>query len=200
MTRLKYATDAIVDCPHETPTYDEGGPYRVIRTADVSEGRLHVAAMYSVAEQEYLQRIRRMPLEAGDIVYGREGERWGFAAQVTESEAFCLGQRMMQFRATTSMHARFLMWQLNAQSTYCQGEMDTVGATSPHVNVGTIRSYALSEPPLAEQREISAFLDAETAKLDRLDGEAERTISLLKERRNALIAAAVTGQVDVRNA
>ena len=105
----------------------------------------------------------------------------------------------MQFRAAASMHPRFLMWQLNAQSTYRQGQIDTVGATSPHVNVGTIRNYVLSEPPASEQQEISEYLDAETAKLDSLDAEAERTISLLKERRSALIAAAVTGQIDVRH-
>ena len=78
--------------------------------------------------------------------------------------------------------------------------MDTVGATSPHVNVGTIRNYVLAEPPHDEQQEISAFLDAETARLDALDLEASRAIALLKERRSALIAAAVTGQIDVRQA
>jgi type I restriction enzyme, S subunit len=198
LTRLKYVTDAVVDCPHETPIYDEEGPYRVIRTADISDGRLHLEAMYSVCEEEFLRRIRRMPLNEGDVVYGREGERWGFAAQVPESNAYCLGQRMMQFRAAARMHPRFLMWQLNAQSTYRQGDVDTVGATSPHVNVGVIRNYALSEPPATEQREISDFLDSETAKLDVLGAEAERMILLLRERRSVLIAAAVTGQLDVR--
>ena len=199
-TRLKYAAEAVVDCPHETPVYDDEGSYRVIRTADVSEGRLHAETMYSVSQIEYLQRIRRMSLERGDIVYGREGERWGFAAQVPESGVFCLGQRMMQFRATTDTHPRFLMWQMNAQSTYRQGETDTVGATSPHVNVATIKNYILSKPPVAEQRQISDFLDIETTKLDSLDFEARSAISLLGERRSALIAAAVTGQIDVRSA
>jgi type I restriction enzyme S subunit len=46
--------------------------------------------------------------------------------------------------------------------------------------------------------EIAAFLDAETTRLDALDFESTRAIALLKERRSALIAAAVTGQVDVR--
>ncbi|SFN61704.1 type I restriction enzyme, S subunit [Formivibrio citricus] len=200
VTRLKYATNAIVDCPHETPAYDDTGSYRVIRTADVSEGRLRREGMYSVTQQEFMQRIRRMPLEKDDIVYGREGERWGFAAQVPENDIFCLGQRMMQFRAAAGMYPRFLMWQLNAQSTYRQGQIDTVGATSPHVNVGTIRNYVLTEPPPREQEEISTFLDAETVKLDELDTEAELAITLLKERRSALIAAAVTGQIDVREA
>ena len=76
--------------------------------------------------------------------------------------------------------------------------MDTVGATSPHVNVGTIRNYVLADPGLEEQQQISTFLDAETSRLDALTTEATRGIALLKERRSALISAAVTGKVDVR--
>lgn len=198
VTRLKYATRMIVDCPHETPVYDEDGAHKVIRTADISEGRLQADAMYSVNEPEYLNRVRRQSLQKNDIVYGREGERWGFAAQVPEDDVFCLGQRMMQFRSADSMNSSYLMWQINSLSTYRQGQMDTVGATSPHVNVGTIRNYLLAEPPLGEQEEIAAFLDTETARLDSLCTEAERAIALLKERRSALISAAVTGQIDVR--
>ncbi|MBC7860173.1 MAG: restriction endonuclease subunit S [Burkholderiaceae bacterium] len=200
MTRLKYATSLIADCPHETPVYDEEGTYKVVRTADITEGQLHANDMYCVNEVEYQKRIRRHALRKDDLVYGREGERWGFAAQVPEDEKFCLGQRMMQFRSTDTMHPRYLMWQLNSLSTYRQGQIDTVGAAAPHVNVGTIRNYYLAEPPLKEQKEIFAFLDSESTKLDVLTTEAKRVIALLKERRSALIAAAVTGQIDVRGA
>lgn len=52
-------------------------------------------------------------------------------------------------------------------------------------------------PPLKEQRAIVAYVAAETAELDAMRVATERTIGLLKERRAALIAAAVTGQIDV---
>ncbi len=52
-------------------------------------------------------------------------------------------------------------------------------------------------PPLDEQRAIVAHITRETAKLDAVRAATERTIALLKERRSALIAAAVTGQLDV---
>lgn len=52
-------------------------------------------------------------------------------------------------------------------------------------------------PPKEEQREIVAHISSETAKLDALKTAAEKTIALLKERRSALIAAAVTGQIEV---
>ena len=55
-------------------------------------------------------------------------------------------------------------------------------------------------PPLSEQREIVAHIAQETRKLDELRAATERTTDLLKERRTALTAAAVTGQIDVEKA
>lgn len=55
-------------------------------------------------------------------------------------------------------------------------------------------------PPIEEQETIVSYCLHEIAKLDGLKAESERAIMLLKERRTALIAAAVTGQIDVRQA
>jgi type I restriction enzyme S subunit len=55
-------------------------------------------------------------------------------------------------------------------------------------------------PSLDEQREIVSHIAAETAKIDRLRAAAEHSITLLKERRGALIAAAVTGQIEIPEA
>jgi type I restriction enzyme S subunit len=55
----------------------------------------------------------------------------------------------------------------------------------------------LPVPPLDEQREIAAHIAAETAKLHGLRDATQRTIALLRERRAALIAAAVTGQTEI---
>jgi type I restriction enzyme, S subunit len=54
---------------------------------------------------------------------------------------------------------------------------------------------SLPIPPLSEQRHIVSFLAEKSRKLDALKAAAERTIGLLKERRAALIAAAVKGQI-----
>lgn len=55
-------------------------------------------------------------------------------------------------------------------------------------------------PPLAEQHEIVRHIATETAKIDRLRAATEQSVTLLKERRSALIAAAVTGQIDIPEA
>lgn len=200
VTRLKHAAAKIVDCPHETPIYSPDGDYAVIRTADLTSGVMDFSSAYHLDEDEYRKRIRRECVIEGDIVYGREGERWGYAAQVPSSPTVCLGQRMMQFRAADQFNSRFLMWQLNASSVYNQGALDVAGATSPHVNVQTIRDFWLTEPPTPEQHAIAEYLDRKTAKIDRLTEKIQTAIEKLQEYRMALITAAVTGRIDVREA
>lgn len=53
-------------------------------------------------------------------------------------------------------------------------------------------------PPIAEQRAIANFLDSETGRIDTLVAKVRDAIDHLKEFRTALISAAVTGKVDVR--
>lgn len=198
VTCLKYVTSRIIDCPHETPAYNPDGEYLVIRTADLDVGILQLREAYRVDKDEYYRRIRRERVKEGDILYSREGERWGMAALVPEAPVMCLGQRMMQFRASGDHCGRFLMWQLNSNSVYEQGATDTIGSTSPHVNVDTIRNYHLTAPPLLEQIVIASYLDKETAKIDALISKVETAIERLLEYRAALITAAVTGKIDVR--
>ena len=69
----------------------------------------------------------------------------------------------------------------------------------PRASWEFVGGMRVTAPPLAEQTAIAEFLDRETANIDTLTAEAQRAIDLLQERRTALISAAVTGQIDVRN-
>lgn len=198
VSKLKFMTDQVVDCPHETPIYDPDGDYLVIRTADVDQGVLKPEQMYRLDRDQYHNRTRRKTLEKYDVVYSREGERWGHAALVSESNLYALGQRMMQFCVSDNVCPMFFMYQLNSIATYRQGEVDTVGATAPHVNISTVINYDLMLPPHGEQEQISQYLSSVLDALDCLIGESTDTVELLNERRSALISAAVTGKIDVR--
>ena len=61
-------------------------------------------------------------------------------------------------------------------------------------------AVSIPVPSLSEQREIVGYIENETRALDELRAATERTTVLLKERRAALIAAVVTGQIDVEQA
>ena len=62
----------------------------------------------------------------------------------------------------------------------------------------SLKETLLPLPPLSEQRAISTFLDHETAQIDALIAKVREVINHLKELRTALISAAVTGKIDVR--
>ncbi|MFH8473172.1 restriction endonuclease subunit S [Streptomyces sp. NPDC018000] len=72
------------------------------------------------------------------------------------------------------------------------------GSTIRTIGMGDLKAFRIPLPPLDEQRRIVECLDEETAKIDSLIVETERFVQLAKERRSALITAAVTGQIDVR--
>ena len=63
-----------------------------------------------------------------------------------------------------------------------------------------LRRMSVIAPHRDEQADIAAFLDRETARIDSLIALTERSIELLREKRSALITAAVTGKIDVRAA
>ncbi len=70
--------------------------------------------------------------------------------------------------------------------------------TQMNMNVDYVRRVRVTIPPLDEQYAIAVHVATESQRFEDLVAEADRTISLLQERRSALISAAVTGQIDVR--
>ena len=197
--KLKYLMNVIVDCPHETPTYSFTGNYYVIRTADQALASLRCDEdMYRLDASEYKKRTRRLTLDKDDIVYGREGERWGLACIVPESNKYCLGQRIMQFRCNTKfLYPKYAMYALNSEPVYLQGVADTIGSTSPHVNISTVCNYLLPVPALTEQKEIANYLDAKCAEIDRLIAKKEQLVKELESYKKSLIYEVVTGKREV---
>lgn len=197
VVRLKFLCQKIVDCLHETPVHDEDGEYPSVRTADVKRGKLMVQNAKRVSSAEYQNRIQRLEPEPGDIVYTREGERFGLAALVPEGEKLCLGQRMMMFRANKRVLPAYLMWSLNGAFAYNYLKQGTAGATSPHLNIFDIRNVPIFLPPLDVQASICADLEARFTVKEKMIDLVKQTIDRLYEYRAALITAAVTGQIDV---
>jgi type I restriction enzyme S subunit len=75
--------------------------------------------------------------------------------------------------------------------------LHVAGSTRDKLTQAALMRIEIPLPPLDEQRRIVVYLDEQTAKIDTLIAKAELFIELAKERRAALITAAVTGQLDV---
>lgn len=75
-----------------------------------------------------------------------------------------------------------------------------VGTSSSMQNLsqGSFRSVSIALPPSSEQAAIVSFIRENATKVDMLIRKARQVIEVLKERRQALISAAVTGKIDVR--
>ncbi len=200
VVRLKNVASHIVDCLHATPAYTERGQFPAIRTADITPGAVHLRTARRVDDETYGRWTQRLEPAAGDILYSREGERFGIAACVPPDTRLCISQRMMLFRIRPAHNSSFVMWALNSPQTYAQATQDVMGSTAPHVNVSTIRNFALALPALDEQCRIVEHIESATPALRGAIEDAGREIDLLREYRTRLIADVVTGKLDVRDA
>lgn len=91
----------------------------------------------------------------------------------------------------------FLRWSFYRAYEYLRSISDDAGGTKGALTCEDVASLRIPVPPLDEQRAIVEHIARETAQLDAVRAATERTIALLKERRSALMAAAVNGQLDV---
>lgn len=80
-----------------------------------------------------------------------------------------------------------------------QVNLASYGAAQKQFNVADAIEFIFPVPPLNEQYQIAVFVEASLKRFDALSGKAEKQIRLLQERRAALISAAVTGKIDVRD-
>jgi type I restriction enzyme, S subunit len=96
------------------------------------------------------------------------------------------------------MYGEFLAALL--QSTYGRETLSSIqtGAMHPHLNCGEVKFMTLPVPPIQEQAAKVRSISSSLNQYDSLTKEAIKAIDLLKERRTALISAAVTGKIDVR--
>lgn len=196
--RLKFAAERIVDCLHATPRYTDAGAHPAIRTADITPGVVNVKKAKRISSEDYERWTERLQPRAGDVLYSREGERFGIAACVPSDTRLCISQRMMIFRIDARHYDRFVMWALNGRSTYGQALQDVMGATAPHVNISTIRNYVLALPELHEQREIVDHMEAQVLPIEVAASRLQKEIDLLREYRARLVADVVTGKFDIR--
>jgi type I restriction enzyme S subunit len=101
-------------------------------------------------------------------------------------------------RGSVSFDSLWLCYVLNSRSVRHQVEIVQYGAAQEQFNVSHAVEFMVPSPPLDEQRRISTALNRETTEIDALIAGIRQGINRLEEFRTALISAAVTGQIDVR--
>jgi type I restriction enzyme S subunit len=190
---------SVTDCKHLTAEFvDDGYPLASIR--EVQSRYVALEEAKRTTEHFYAQLIEgdRKPMP-GDLIFSRNATV-GEVSQVTEEHpAFAMGQDVCLLRRLdASASPDYLQDVIRSGVVVEQLKNIMVGSTFKRVNVEEIRCLAVPMPPTGEQRRIAEFLKAERMRFEAIEQHAGRSISLLRERRSALITAAVTGQIDVR--
>ena len=142
-------------------------------------------------------------IQYGDLLFAGSGETLEeigkSAANLIPSPAYCGGDVIL-FRPSIETDATFLGYAADCAPAACQKSCMGRGVTVMHIYSSELKYMLLPLPPLDEQRAIAAFLDRETERIDTLCKRANTVIERLQEHRTALITAAVTGKIDVRDA
>lgn len=171
-------------------------PY--LRNVDVRWDRVNVEDLpeMDIAESEY----ERFTLRAGDMLVCEGGEVGRTAFWRDELPRCAYQKALHRLRPLDRKRdsPRFLFFVMNAGSNsgvfVAGGNPNTI----PHLTGEKLRVYRFAFPPRDEQDAIVSHLDEATEQLDRLVERAEDVSAGLNEYRQAVISAAVTGKIDVR--
>lgn len=182
----------------------EGTEWGVLKTGCVNGGVFN--AVENKALPETLEPVAALEIRDGDLLMSRASgspKLVGSAAYISKPPPrLMLSDKIFRLHLRHWVLPRFLAAALNSAALRLQIEASISGAEGLANNLpqSSLKDFWVAVPPEREQEEIVAFVDAETRRLDILRTEVEHTIELLKERRRAVISAAVTGKIDVRNA
>jgi type I restriction enzyme S subunit len=188
----------IIDGPHESPQkLDEGIPF--VSAESISKGFIDFDKIWGyISHEDHLKYSRRYKPRFGDIFLVKLGATTGTPAIVETDLDFNIWVPLAAIRPKRGIESRFIFHVLRSDNLKRAYELGWTYGTQQTLGLNTISNIRITLPPFAEQRAIVAHLDEKCGKIDQLKAKAERGIELLKERRSALISAAVTGKIDVR--
>jgi len=154
---------------------------------------------------EDLHRVK-CPVRKGAIIISRMNtpELVGASALVTEEVSnVYLPDRLWQtnFNQKVDLDSEYLAHFMTVEGFRVQISLAAEGASSSMQNIAKEDYLSINclLPPLSEQQQIVQHIRQRLEYFSKLDSNANDAVNLLKERRTALISAAVTGKIDVRN-
>jgi type I restriction enzyme, S subunit len=176
------------------PDVADGVP--IVKGGDVKPGGLTLARLKRTT-REIESGYVRSRLQAGDLVYAIRGTIGEVEEVPVEIEGANLTQDAARVAPRRDICGRWLMHTLRSPVIFGQLEAGSLGAAVQGINIRDLKHVKVPVPPLSEQLAIASHLDNLLARLSSTATLGIALIDRLKERRSALITAAVTGQIDV---
>ena len=199
VARLKRACSLLKDGTHLPPSrVEQGVPLLSVR--NVEEGRFALRDDdLMISEDDFAELSRSFVPEPDDVLLAIVGATLGKTAIVPDDLGpFHIQRSLAVFRLGPSASPTWLYFVFRSEG-FQRLLWENVGySAQPGIYLGALGAFHIPVPPRVEQDKIIRLLAEQICRLDLLIDEAVLGITLLQERRSALISAAVTGKIDVR--
>ena len=197
-SRYKFCTARVIVGIAEAATHaysDIGTP--IIRSTNIKEDGLSTSDLLYLKD-EFARRNESKYLYGNDIVTVRTGYP-GISAVVPDklNNSHCFTNLI-----STPLHnqyAEYLSEYLNSDMGKEYFSLNGWGSAQKNISVPILQNFPIAYPDKVEQEKISEFIVGKRREFCSLLNKAEESIRLMQERRTALISAAVTGKIDVRD-
>ncbi len=205
LKHIKAKTEnAFVDGPFgsnlKSEHFVENGDVYVIESNFATTGVLDASILKTISKGHF-ETIKRSATQGGDIIIAKIGARYGSSSILPslDKEAVVSGNSLKLTVDDDHVHVEYAN-ELLKHLKQAGGMDDGVNITAqPALSLGTLNNLPFIVPPMYEQLQIVEFLLQTNSRYMSLISNADAFIKLAQERRTALISAAVTGKIDVRD-
>jgi type I restriction enzyme S subunit len=178
-----------------------GSGFPFVSYGDVYKNTVLPAAVQGLVQSSEMDWVS-YSVRRGDVFFTRTSEtidEIGMSSTCLETipNATFAGF-LIRFRPVPALDCRFSKHYFSNPRIRTFFAKEMVLITRASLSQDLLKRLPVLLPPASEQIAICDYLDERSAEFDTLTAEAQRAIDLLQERRTALISAAVTGQIDVR--
>ena len=177
-----------------------GEPYAwMVRATDLANKRYGIVDDNNYCNKETFDFLSKSSLEAGDILIAKRGDI-GKSYEVPKCDCpMTLAPNTYLLKTNKQVISNrffhyFFMSDYGKKQLSINNKSTTIGA----IYKDDVKNLKILLPPMDEQQAIASYLDTETSKIDSRIAKRRKQIELLQEYKQALITAAVTGKIDVR--
>ncbi len=175
---------------------------RVICVTNITEDGINFSKLEKfISTSEYIQSYQHFTVKKEDVLLSSSGNSWGKIATYDDDELVILNTSTIRLNELPSkiIDQNYIRHILSSISTREQLGLMMTGSCQPNFGPSHLKEVKVMVPPIHEQTKIINAIQEIIVKFDNLINKADKQISLMQERRTALISAAVTGKIDVRN-
>jgi type I restriction enzyme S subunit len=171
---------------------------RFLKAENITESGVSLEPEFFISEAAHTI-LSRSSLQEGDILVVIAGATTGKSAVLGPNAIPANTNQAVAFvRPSEKNMSGFVCLWLGTNLVRNLILLDSVQSAQPNLSMEDLGNIPIPIPVSSEILELERYIHTETDKLNTLTAEAQHAIDLLKERRSALISAAVTGKIDVR--